>query len=48
MAQDEQVSPLMHGSVEDHPEYQTIVDANTLSVDIEGEILNVHKVRLYD
>ena len=33
------------GSVENHPEYQTIVDANSVSVDIEHEILLAHKVR---
>jgi U4/U6 small nuclear ribonucleoprotein PRP31 len=31
------------GSVEDHPEYQLLTEANTLSTSIDGEIVNVHK-----
>ncbi|KAF2815844.1 Nop domain-containing protein [Mytilinidion resinicola] len=31
------------GSVEDHPEYQLLTEANTLSTSIDGEMANVHK-----
>jgi len=34
------------GPVEENPEYSLIVSANNLSVDVENELLIVHKVSL--
>lgn len=35
----------LNGPVEENPEYSLIVSANNISVEIENELLIVHKVR---
>jgi U4/U6 small nuclear ribonucleoprotein PRP31 len=35
------------GPVEEDPEYKLIVQANNLTVDIDNEILVVHKVKIF-
>jgi hypothetical protein len=35
------------GSIEEHPEYKIIVKANSLTVDIDNEIMLVHKVQSF-